>query len=363
MTRPLTIAVTGLNATDNPAPGVGVLRSLAIDAPPGEIRVGLAYDALDPGVYASDLAHHVYLLPYPSSGKDAYLARLRYIHESTPLDVIIPTLDAELPLFIALLPELAAMGISVCLPSRDQLELRSKANLVELGQIAGIDVPRTMVVSNHDELMRAPLTMPYPFFIKGVFYGATLVTCYEEALAAFHQVAAVWGLPVILQTPVQGEEVNVVGLGDGAGNLLGAVAMKKLALTDKGKGWAGVTVRDRTLLDLAERFARHTQWRGPFEMEAIRDGDGRYRLIEINPRFPAWVYLASAAGVNLPRAAVELSLGRKVELPKQYDVGKVFVRISLDQIVGIADLEHIITAGEISRTGVLGAEPHSRDAA
>jgi hypothetical protein len=51
--KPLCIAVTGLNATDNPAPGVGVIRALRLNAAPGERFVGLAYDALDPGIYAS----------------------------------------------------------------------------------------------------------------------------------------------------------------------------------------------------------------------------------------------------------------------------------------------------------------------
>ena len=141
--RPLTIAVTGLNATDNPGPGVPVLRSLRDGARPGERRVGLTYDALDPGVYARDLADQVFLLPYPSAGAHAFLERLRSIHERAPLDVIIPTLDAELPLFIALEPQLRAMGIALFVPTREQLDLRAKAQLAALGRAAGIDVPET----------------------------------------------------------------------------------------------------------------------------------------------------------------------------------------------------------------------------
>ena len=35
--------------------------------------MGLAYDALDPGVYASDVVDEVFLIPYPSQGRDALL--------------------------------------------------------------------------------------------------------------------------------------------------------------------------------------------------------------------------------------------------------------------------------------------------
>src|SRR5262245_2164914 len=96
--RPLTIAVTGLNATDNPAPGVGVMRALRADSSEDRL-VGLAYDALDPGVYAETLVREVFMIPYPSQGKGAFLSRLAYVHEKVGLDVIIPTLDAELPSF------------------------------------------------------------------------------------------------------------------------------------------------------------------------------------------------------------------------------------------------------------------------
>jgi len=100
LARSVTVAVTGLNATDNPGPGVGVLRSLrATDV---DYRLlGLTYDALDPGVYAKNLTDAVLMIPYPSQGVDAFLARLEYIHARSPIDVVIPTLDAELPSFIA----------------------------------------------------------------------------------------------------------------------------------------------------------------------------------------------------------------------------------------------------------------------
>lgn len=349
MSEPQVIGVTGLNATDNPAPGVGVLRSLRLDASPDDRLVGLAYDALDPGIYAEQLAEDVFLLPYPSSSGDAYLSRLQYVHERVGLDVIVPTLDAEMPAYIGLSPRLRAMGIATFLPTREQLDLRSKPNLPELGARARIDVPTTAVVTSLHDLAHVHERVAYPLLVKGVFYGATLVHTHEEATAAFHKVASQWGLPVIVQACVTGEELNVVGVGDGEGGLFGAVPMKKLMLTDKGKGWAGITIRDPDLLAVAERFARATRWRGPFEVEVIRDGQGRYWLIEINPRFPAWVHLATAAGVNMPRAVARLALGHRPGPQRDYDVGTMFVRISIDQVASLSDLERILTAGEICR--------------
>jgi carbamoyl-phosphate synthase large subunit len=352
--RTRTIAVTGLNATDNPAPGIAVLRCLRDSLGADERLVGFAYDALDPGIYASDIVDDVFMLPYPSSSAESFLDRISEIHRRIELSVIIPTVDAELPAFIALEPRLRELGIATLLPTREQFDARSKANLPRLARRCGFRTPETLLVANVEDLERASLQLSYPLFVKGPFYGAKLVTNTEEALAAFHSTAAEWGFPIILQSCVVNdarEERNVVALGDGKGGIVGAVAMKKLAVTDKGKGWAGITIRDPELLGITERFVSATQWRGPFELEVVLAGDGTYYVIEINPRFPAWVYLAASAGVNLPQRAVAMAVGSEVVSSSDYSVGKMFVRISLDQIAHVSDLEKVIMNGEWCRSG------------
>jgi carbamoyl-phosphate synthase large subunit len=49
------------------------------------------------------------------------------------------------------------------------------------------------------------------------------------------------------------------------------------------------------------------------ELELIKTSGNDLYLIEINPRIPAWVYLAVGAGQNLPEALVKLALGIEVE--------------------------------------------------
>ncbi len=348
-----TVAVTGLHATDNPAPGLSVLRCLQLERSPQLRVIGFAYDALDSGVYASDVIDDVFMLPYPSSNPETFLERIVEIHRRIELSVIIPTLDAELPAFIQLEPRLRELGISTLLPTREQLDLRAKANLQRLSARCGFRTPPTLLVGDAEELRRIHERLPYPFFVKGAFYGAKLATNLDEALSAFHATAAEWGFPIIVQACVAGaerEERNVVALGDGQGELLGAVVMRKLAVTDKGKGWAGITIRHPELIAMAARFVRATHWRGPFELEVVLSTDGTPYVIEINPRFPAWVYLAAAAGVNLPQRAVELALGTEPAAGSEYHFGTMFVRTALDQIADVSDLEKIVMNGEWRRS-------------
>ena len=174
MTRPLTVAVTGLNATDNPGPGISVIRSLR-HHPEFQGRViGLAYDSLEPGIFARDWVDDVFLIPYPSQGVQALQARLDYIHQRVGLDAVIPTLDSELPLFIGLEDILRSMGIGTFLPTQEQLDLRSKTHLVTLGEKVGIPVPQTKVLSDVRELYSIHKDMEFPLVIKGIFYGATI---------------------------------------------------------------------------------------------------------------------------------------------------------------------------------------------
>jgi carbamoyl-phosphate synthase large subunit len=89
------IAISGLNNTDNPAPGIGVAKSLK----DRYSLIGLSYDPNEPGVYQG-LFERVYLMPYPTLGYEEFKKRIKYIKEKSEVDVVIPNLDAELPLYV-----------------------------------------------------------------------------------------------------------------------------------------------------------------------------------------------------------------------------------------------------------------------
>jgi len=346
--RSPSVGITGMNATDNPAPGVAVARSLRDASDFGGRLIGLGYDALDPGFYARGLLDAAAILPFPSAGREAVLTKLSEIRDRVGLDVLLPTLDSELRAVAGLSDELARRGIATFAPRIDALEAVSKAELPELGRRAGFAVPDSEAIVSPDALSRALSRLGLPAVIKGVFYGASIVHSEADAITAFHHFVATWGLPVIVQRYVKGEEYNVAALGDGSGVTVGAVPMRKMALTDKGKGWAGVTIDHPELHAITRKVVGALSWRGGLEVEFLKDGaSGELFVAEVNPRFPAWVYLATAAGQNLPWANVRLALGEKVEPFVGHRVGTLFVRISLDQI---ADLSQF---GELASLGVV----------
>ena len=346
----LTIAVTGMNATDNPGPGVAVIRAIR-DACPDCTIIGLAYETLDPGNFMPGVADHAYLLPYPSVGVAALSERLLAIHALTPIDVLIPTLDAELPIWVRLQDLLADHGIATFLPDADTLALRNKDRLHELADL-GVSVPDSIVLTDPTNIPKIADELGYPCVVKGRFYDAYIAQTPHDVAHWFHKLANAWGLPVIIQKFIPGTEFDVVCVGDGDGGLIGSVAMRKMQLTDKGKAWGGVTVRDKKLDAFVRDTVRALSWRGPCELEVMRADDGQLYLIEINPRFPAWVYLSAGAGRNLPWAAVELALGRPVAPMAPAPAGVMFLRHSLDQILPLSDFEALTVHGEIHRAPI-----------
>ncbi len=339
------VGITGINAVDNPGPGVGVARSLK-EAEDLKVKVvGLAYDAMEPGLYMDWLIDKAYLLPYPSGGHEPFLERLFYIRETHGLDFVIPNLDAELPLFIKYQQKLADAGIQTFIPTAEQFRLRGKDRLREVAEKINIAFPESLVITSYEELGKAIDQLGLPVMVKGAFYKAYRAHTTAEAHGHYSSIVAEWGYPVIVQKVVSGEEMNVVGVGDGAGHSLGMVGIKKMWITSLGKIWTGVTIKNEQMLAAAERFVQTYRWKGGFELECIVSGDTVY-LIEINPRLPAWSYFATGVGVNLPANMLRKALGKPVPDTFNYPTGKLFIRYTYELITDMTPFQNITMKGE-----------------
>ena len=346
--KKITVAVTGLNAVDSPGPGVAVIRGIR-DCADYELRIiGLSYESLEPGIYMAGICDITYQIPYPAAGTDALAGRLLYIHEKDPIDVIIPNFDAELYNFIRLSDFLQTKGIHTYLPTTEMFEARDKINLSAFGAKHELFVPRDRVIYSVTEIQRAAVELGYPLVVKGKYYEATVCQTLEQAQKAFYKLSAKWGTPVILQEFINGSEVNIAALGDGEGNTVSIIPMRKLFITDKGKAWAGITLEDERLIELAKKFTKATRWKGGFEIEIMMSSDGKPYIMEVNPRFPAWIYLSVGAGQNQPASLVKMALGEKVEPFTKYETGKMFIRYSWDLITDVANFQEVSAMGEFT---------------
>ncbi|MFN3657177.1 MAG: hypothetical protein ACK4UO_07985 [Pseudolabrys sp.] len=347
MAAVVTIAVTGLHRGDNPQPGASVIRSLRRAMP--SIRVvGLSYDPLESALYSHDIDRldAVYLLPYPIKGPELLLDRLRYIHKKEKLQVVIPCLDSELSNFITIQPELKRMGIAAMLPGRAAFDTRAKERLGAFCQRNAIPCPRTLAASDLATAVRHAETMGYPVYVKGKFYEAWLVGTAVDLAERFDAIARVWGVPILIQEPLFGEEFDIVGLADASGAIIGQCAIRKLLRTKTGKGFGGIVVNDPVLDRATREVIKALRWSGPFEIEFLKAENRPHMLFEINPRFPAWTDFPSQIGCNLPVRMLEMLLGRKPAPIAPCDAGQMFIRHSIDLVGDIAELAKLSSEGE-----------------
>lgn len=266
--------------------------------------------------------------------------------------------------FIRLESELKAMGISLLLPTESSLRIHFKIALSDFCRAHGFLHPRSYAVTAPEQIAGVVLGTGYPCIVKGILHGAHMAHSLLEAHVYFDQIRALWGLPVIIQEFIPGEEArNVVALTDRSGRLVGMVGMRKLVITEKGKAWGGVTIGDEKLLAHAAKIMEAFQWTGPIEMEFIRHSRSRdYYLIEVNPRFPAWVFLAASAGQNLPWAAVRIARGEEVPPFNSYEKGVIFMRHVKDIICSMDYFAELVSRGAVTLDGKHRGkeEPHGR---
>jgi len=333
------IALSGLNNTDNPAPGIGVAKSLKEHK-----LIGLSYDANEPGIYQG-LFEKVYLMPYPSLGYEEFKKRITYIKEKSDIEVVIPTLDAEMPLYIKYQKEIAKLGIKTYLPSIECFEMRDKSKLPEFSEKLGVKHPKTIQITSLDDLINATKELGFPIMVKGNYYKAYKAYNLDEAIEYYYKISNEWGFPLLAQEVISGVEINYVGLGDGK-ELIGGVGIKKLSTTELGKVWSAISIDNQALFDASKKFVETVGWRGAFEFEAMSDGKDIY-LIEINPRFPAWVHFATMLGINLPEMMIKLIQGEKVDKKYDYPLEKMYIRYVEETMADFKDFTTLISKKEL----------------
>lgn len=305
------VGITGLDAGDNPHPGTAVALALRADPTFRGKIIALPFDPLVNGAFCESLFDGWSLFPWPGDHERWYLAAAARARRDFGIDVLLPCLDSDVPAVSRLAPALAEMGIATLVPPFEAVKRRFKWNLADTCAGLGVETPRTAVL--YDVAQIHPLGgWTYPLYVKGSLADAELAHDSEEAEYLFRRMALRWGYPVMIQERRSGVEYLVSGACRDGGDPAALISVKKVRTTSLGKAVAGVTVADPELDHLARRILKGLAWRGPFELEFMKDAsNGRFFMIEINGRFPAWISFAPRAGSSVVTDAIRLARGEE----------------------------------------------------
>jgi carbamoyl-phosphate synthase large subunit len=341
------VALTGLEGRDNPYPGVAIASALREARGEQITLVGLSYDPTLTGNFRADLFDRVYSTPLPGDPAAVLLRRLFEIHDEYPIDVLIPALDSELAIFALHREKIAERGIKMVIPSPEAVKSRYKQRLYRWARERSIFSPRTEVVTDPKTFWEQE-EWSFPCYLKGPLADALRVESLDEAIAVYHRLAARWGYPVLAQEIIHGTEYDVCAVAAPGGASIGAICLRKTILSRAGKGIGAEVVDSPEALAAAERVLEALRWEGPLEIEMIREtSSGRFFLLEVNARFPAWIGIAPATGLNLPDLLLALALGEELPEERTPRIGTRFLRGSKTTISDVRQLGRLLASGRL----------------
>jgi D-aspartate ligase len=177
--------------------------------------------------------------------------------------------------------------------------LVDKRGLAELCERTGTPTPRIAVPASGDALDELAAVFEFPVVVKarhgwqfdGLTDAVTFIAQSPEELATARAALALDGADgVVVQEYIPGgpDSVWIVnGYADARGRTLLAVAGNKLREypVDRGLTTLGVVRANEEVTELATRFIRQIGYHGAFDLDFRLDArDGRYKLIDFNPR-------------------------------------------------------------------------------
>jgi carbamoyl-phosphate synthase large subunit len=261
---------------------------------------------LSPALYFGH-KHHI----VPLTTDRYYIPHIESICDIEEVNLVIPTIDDELPIFGRARDRFAQMGIAVAVSSeKTSLTCNDKYETYLFCENNGIQTARTHLAGDvRFESVR------YPVYVKPRF-GRGSVNVFmvhnETQLRLFLDYVP----DPIVQNHLAGTEFTVDVLCDFQGQVLSIVPRERLVIR-AGVSDKGITRNNPDVIAFARDVTEKLQITGPANIQCKWDGRN-VSLIEVNPRFSGGIPLTIASGGDFAAWLVQIAAG--VDLKPQ--IGK-----------------------------------------
>lgn len=260
------------------------------------------------GLYLVPEAHRVLL---PRADHPAFGVALMTAASRLGVDVVVPTVDTELPIAAALTDAFRHHNIAVLVAPQAALAIcLDKAALMATSD-GIVPVPEWEVV----DADFVPAHWALPVVVKPRSGAGGRGVRLIERAEDWDDVPRDGSL--LLQEWLPGEEYSVDVLCSREGVVVAAVPRLRMKV-DSGVAVASRTVRDPELQGIATALVEHLGLSFVSNVQLRRDRNGVPKLLEINPRFPGTMALTVHSGVNMPALAVDDLLGRNPPAPAPF---------------------------------------------
>jgi len=255
---------------------------------------------LSPALYFGH-KHHI----VPLTTDRYYIPIIESICDVEDVNLIIPTIDDELPIFGRARKQFADLDIRVAISSeKTGLICNDKYATWKFCRDNEIAAPETRLGSDVEAH-----ELRYPVIVKPRF-GRGSVNVFTVRNAEQLKLFLNYVSDPVVQDFVDGTEFTVDLLADFDGRVISAVPRERLVIR-AGVSDKGVTRKNQAVMDFAIDVAERLQIVGAANIQCKWDGN-QATLIEVNPRFSGGIPLTMAAGADFASWLVQMTAGIEV---------------------------------------------------
>jgi hypothetical protein len=340
---PLSVAIIGINGADSPSAGLILAQSLRRQRSAPVRVIALVENPFSDGIQAINHADEVVVAPSPRVSPQGFIERIRGVARRLGPLAILPGEPADWCSIIPLKSALQRNGVFLLAPPESLV--KALLPFPDRGTLKGVTAPQHCVLRSRDLRPLRAVKWRFPLRLQS-HHGAVGVatTSHElEIMVAQHHHHSI--TPLLIREIPSGEEISIAALGDQRGRPIGWVAARVLNRSENGAVWSAVTVSASAIQNVVQPLLRKLAWPGPLTLTFTFTPGGPC-FTGIEPGFPSWISLASAAGQELPLQYVRLALGKAVLAQAGYRAGLHLARVAVDQSTEFTALSRLVTQGD-----------------
>lgn len=297
--------------------------------------------ATDMSLAAPALAFADVPLQVPGVYADDYLTILEGICRKHAIDALISLNDLELPILAAARERFARAGTRLVVSEPRVIDICfDKFKTARFAESLGLKTPRTFVDLDEAKSALAREEVAFPLILKPRWGSGSIGI---EMVRTLDELTEIYGLvrrkvarsilstasakqeEILIQEAILDAEYGLDVMNDLDGNHIAVSVKRKLAMrageTDK-----AVTVDSPELREIGARIGRALKHVANLDCDVL-ERDGRYYVLELNPRFGGGYPFSQEAGANLPGAILKWLRGEKVtEAELTPDYGRAFAK-------------------------------------
>jgi predicted ATP-grasp superfamily ATP-dependent carboligase len=219
--------------------------------------------------------------------------------------------------------------VKVTLPNYETLKISlDKAKTIRLAERLGVPTPHTFFIEKLDDLQQLSTELHYPVVIKlreeihSPPPRYTLAYSPSDLIIKYRVMHAKCEYPLI-QELIKGIGFGFFTLFDKNSTPVANFCHKRIREYPLTGGISTFceSVYEPKIIDYGIRLLKNVKWQGPAMVEFRKDGNGEFRLMEINPRFWGSLPLPIASGIDFPYLLYEMGLKDTVNPCCSYKVG------------------------------------------